>query len=160
VGWGRASCARSVRAGDDDPAGEVGARDEVDPVRHLIATATAWGGNPNRDTVYVNVRPSRNDGTTAYRPTVPGDVPVEAFWSVIVYNASGHLQRNDRGVYSFNSITAKREGDGSITVLFGGCGDGTSSCIPIMSGWNYMAHLYRHPQEVTNVITVFRRGKP
>jgi hypothetical protein len=83
-------------------------------VRHLIATSTAWDGNPNRDAVYVNVRLSRNDRNTAYQLTVPDDVPVEAFWSVIVDDASWHLQRNDRGVYSFNCITARREGDGSI----------------------------------------------
>jgi hypothetical protein len=32
-----------------------GARDLVDPVRHLIGTATAWGGNPDRDAIYLNV---------------------------------------------------------------------------------------------------------
>jgi hypothetical protein len=55
-----------------------GARDQVDPVRHLIGTAFAFGGNPEKDALYLNVTPSKNDGTTVYRLTVK-DVPVDAF---------------------------------------------------------------------------------
>jgi hypothetical protein len=32
-----------------------GRRGEVDPVRHLIATASAWGLNPEKDAIYLNV---------------------------------------------------------------------------------------------------------
>lgn len=31
-----------------------GSKDEVDPVHHLIGSAAAWGGNPNKDAVYLN----------------------------------------------------------------------------------------------------------
>ena len=55
-----------------------GMRDEVDPVRHLIATASAWGGNPDKDATYLNVTPSQNDGRTVYRLDVR-DVPVDGF---------------------------------------------------------------------------------
>jgi len=44
-----------------------GARDQVDPVRHLIGTATGWGGNPEKDAIYLTVVPSKNDGTTVYK---------------------------------------------------------------------------------------------
>jgi hypothetical protein len=63
-----------------------GARDQVDPVRHLIGTAMAFGGNPERDALYLNVTPKKNDGITIYRLTVK-DVPVDGFWSVSVYDA-------------------------------------------------------------------------
>ena len=33
-----------------------GAKNEVDPVRHLIATAAAWGGLPDREATYLNVQ--------------------------------------------------------------------------------------------------------
>src|SRR5947207_8158778 len=55
-----------------------GARDQVDPVRHLIGTAFAFGGNPEKDALYLNVTPNRNDGKTVHRLTVK-DVPVDAF---------------------------------------------------------------------------------
>src|SRR5579871_67596 len=54
-----------------------GAKNEVDPIRHLIATANAWGGNPDKDAIYLNVTPAKNDGKTIYKLTVK-DVPVDA----------------------------------------------------------------------------------
>ena len=44
-----------------------GRREEVDPVRHLIGTASAWGLNPDKDAIYLNVTPTNNDGATVYR---------------------------------------------------------------------------------------------
>src|SRR4029077_6544752 len=44
-----------------------GRRDQVYPVRHLISTASAWGGNPDKDAIYLNVTPSKNDGATIYK---------------------------------------------------------------------------------------------
>jgi hypothetical protein len=125
-----------------------GRRDQVDPVRHLIATASAWGGNPDEDAIYLNVTPAKNDGTVVYKLNVPGGVPVDAFWSVIVYTADGHLQKNELNAYSLNSITAKKDADGSIAVQFGGCDGKVPNCLPIMERWNYMVRLYR-PREET-----------
>src|SRR5262249_8897491 len=58
-----------------DPNRTSAPKDQVDPVRHLIGTAMAWGGNPEKDAIYLNVTPSKNDGKTIYRLTVK-DVPV------------------------------------------------------------------------------------
>lgn len=52
-----------------------GPAQDTDPVRHLICSASAWGGNPEKDALYLNGTPSRNDGTTVYRLSV-ADVPV------------------------------------------------------------------------------------
>ncbi len=41
-----------------------GTKDQVDPVRHLVATAAAWGGNPDKDATYLNITPANNDGNT------------------------------------------------------------------------------------------------
>ena len=86
-----------------------GSRVQVDAVRHLIGTAAAWGGNPDRDAIYLNVTPGKNDGVTMYKLSVPGKVPVNAFWSVTVYDADGYLKKNQYDAYSLNSITAKKE---------------------------------------------------
>ena len=73
-----------------DTKGMFGPKGEVDPVRHLIGSAIAWGGNPEKDALYLNVTPAHNDGKTVYRLTVK-DVPVDGFWSISVYNDEGHF---------------------------------------------------------------------
>lgn len=125
-----------------------GSRFQVDQVRHLIGTAAGWGGNPDKDAVYLNVTPTRNDGSTVYRLNVPAKVPVNAFWSVIVYDAEGRLQKNQYNAYSLNNITAKKNADGTVSVQFGGCDGKIPNCIPTMKGWNYMVRLYRPRDEI------------
>lgn len=124
-----------------------GARDEVDPVQHLLGAAMGWGGNPAKDALYLNVTPARNDGSTVHRLTVK-DVPVDGFWSVIVYDAKGYIPANDRDVYSYNSVTATKDADGSVTIQFGGDPGSAANCIPIVPGWNYMVRLYRPRAEI------------
>jgi len=119
-----------------------GSREEVDPVRHLIATATAWGGNPDKDAIYLNFTPAKNNGTTIYKLSVK-DVPVDGFWSISVYNAQGFFQKNALNAYTLNNITAKQSDDGSFDVQFGGCTRKIPNCLPIMPGWNYLVRLYR-----------------
>lgn len=127
-----------------------GSRFQVDQVRHLIGTAAAWGGNPDKDAVYLNVTPSKNDGAAIYKLNVPGKVPVNAFWSVTVYNADGFFQKNQYDAYSLNSITAKKATDGSVAVQFGGCDGKIPNCLPTPPGWNYMVRLYRPRDEILN----------
>ncbi len=127
-----------------------GSRVQVDQVRHLIGTAAAWGGNPDRDAMYINVTPSKNDGAAIYKLSVPGKVPVNAFWSVTVYDAEGYLKKNQYDAYSLNSITAKKSADGSVAVQFGGCDGKVPNCLPTMKGWNYMVRLYRPRDEILN----------
>lgn len=114
---------------------------EVDPIQHLMGSAFGWGGNPERGAMYFNVTPEKNDGQTAYTLTMPKDVPVEAFWSVTVYNKDGFFTPNKLNAYSFNSVTAKRNGDGSITIHFGGDPKATNY-LPITEGWNYIVRCY------------------
>ena len=47
------------------------------------------------------------------------DVPVDDFWSIIVYNAEGYLEPNQYNVYSVNTINAKKATDRSVA-QFGG----------------------------------------
>ena len=136
-----------------------GARGQVDPVRHLIGTAFAYGGNPEKDALYLNVTPSKNDGTTVYHLSV-NDVPVDAFWSISVYNAEGHFQKNAFDAYTLNNTTAKKGGDGSIAVQFGGCDGKIPNCLPIMKGWNYMVRLYRPRAEILSGTWKFPDATP
>jgi hypothetical protein len=112
-----------------------GTREQVDPIRHLVGTAAAWGGNPDKDAVYLNITPANNDGTTVYKLDVK-DVPVNGFWSVSVYNADGYYEKNSENAYSLNNLTARKENDGAIAVQFGGCDGKVPNCLPIVKGWN------------------------
>jgi hypothetical protein len=125
-----------------------GRRDQVDPVRHLIATASGWGLNPDEDAIYLNVTPSRNDGAGVFTLTVRGEVPVDGFWSISVYDAEGHYVKNALDAYTLNNITAKKDADGSVTVQFGGCDGKSANCLPIFPGWDYMVRLYRPRTEI------------
>jgi len=124
-----------------------GARGQVDPVRHLIGSASAWGGNPEKEATYLNIVPAKNDGTTVHTLTVK-DVPVDGFWSISVYNAKGYYEPNTLNAYTINSITGRKGPDGSVTVQFGACDGKVPNCIPIMQGWNYMVRLYRPRTEI------------
>lgn len=122
-----------------------GHRDQVDPVRHLLGTAAGWGGLPTEEATYIGVAPDLPVG--AYDLTVR-DVPVDAFWSVSVYNADGFFEPNATGVYSVNSVTGVRNDDGSITVRFGDHGADAPNAIPITDDWNYLVRLYRPRPEI------------
>lgn len=124
-----------------------GTRDTVDPVRRVIGAASAWGGNPDKDAMYLNVVPARNDGSTVYRLHV-ADVPVDGFWSVSLYNANGYYEKNPQNAYTLNNLTAKKSADGSIDIQFGGCDGQVPNCLPTMAGWNYMVRLYRPRAEI------------
>lgn len=124
-----------------------GTKDQVDPIKHLIGTAAGWGGNPDKDATYESITPAKNDGKTIYKLHVK-DVPVEAFWSISLYNAAGYYEKNPYNAYSLNNITAKKEANGSVNVQFGGCDGKVPNCLPIMKGWNYTVRLYRPREEI------------
>ena len=142
-----------------DTKGMFGTKAEVDPVRHLLGAAYAWGGNPQKDALYLTVTPEQNDGTTIHRLTVR-DVPVDGFWSISVYNAAGYFEKNAAGAYTLNNLTAKKEADGSVAVQFGGCDGKAPNCLPITKGWNYLVRLYRPRPEILDGTWTFPPPQP
>jgi hypothetical protein len=136
-----------------------GAKDEVEPIQHLMATAAGWGGNPAEAAVYVPVYVTANDGTTVHKLTVK-DVPVDGFWSISVYNAQGYFEKNALDSYSLNNLTARPNTDGSHTVQFGGCTKSTSNCLFTPVGWNYVVRLYRPRKQILDGIWKFPVAQP
>ena len=124
--------------------GCFGPREAVDPLRHLLGTASGWGGLPEAEASYINVEPGLPVGE--YTLTV-GDVPVDGFWSISLYNADGYFEPNEFGIYSVNSVTGIRDADGSITVRFGG-DPAAPNFLPLTEGWNYLVRLYRPRAEI------------
>ena len=139
--------------------GAFGNKDKVDPIRHLIGTATGWGGNPDKDATYLNVTPAKNDGKTLYRLQVK-DVPVDGFWSISLYNKEGYFEANPQKAYTVNNLTAKKDDDGAVTIQFGGDPGSAPNVLPIMSGWNYTVRLYRPRAEVLDGSWKFPEPEP
>jgi hypothetical protein len=136
-----------------------GTKAEVDPIRHLIGAALGWGGNPDKDATYLNITPAKNDGTTVYRLNV-GNVPVDGFWSISLYNAEGYFEKNPYNAYSVNNITAKKSADNTVSIQFGNCDGKIPNCLPIMKGWNYTVRLYRPRAEILSGKWKFPEPQP
>lgn len=124
-----------------DSTGAFGPKGEVDPINHLLSTAIGWGGLPEAEAFYDGADLGLPVGE--YKIEVPADVPVEAFWSVSLYNDRGFFEKNDRNAYNVNSVTGARNDDGSMTIHLGGCEDDRVNCLPLMDGWNYIVRMYR-----------------
>jgi hypothetical protein len=156
----KALAALALANGGLDSARMFGRKDQVDPVQHLLGTAEGWGGNPLSAAYYAGIVPKQNDGQRVYRLTVK-DVPVDGFWSISVYNREGFFEKNARGVYSVNNVTASRNADGSVTVQFGGRPEGDGhNCIPISPGWNYLVRMYRPRKEILDGTWKFPEAQP
>jgi hypothetical protein len=135
-----------------------GKKEELDPVYWMLGAALGWGGLPAAAATYVNVVPEKNDGKTPYTLTVK-DVPVDAFWSVTLYDDKGWMPVNKYNAYSFNNVTAKKSEDGSITIHFGG-DPKQSNFLPIVPGWNYIVRLYKPKKEILDGTWTFPGPKP
>ena len=135
-----------------------GTKDEVDPIAHLLGAAFGWGGLPAKDATYETVTPEHNDATTPQTITVK-DVPVDAFWSVSVYDKDGYYRKNPSGVYVISDRNATKNADGSITIHFGG-DENQSNHLYISDGWNYTVRLYRPHKEILDGSWTFPTAKP
>jgi hypothetical protein len=123
-----------------------GTKEEVRPVDYLVGAAAGWGGLPVTAAYYELGTVDENDGKTPHAVTVK-DVPVDAFWSITIYNADGYLEKNDLGRNSLNQSSAKANEDGSYTIRFGGDPEGINY-LPITKGWNYVVRMYQPRKEI------------
>jgi len=135
-----------------------GVKEELDPVYWMLGAAIGWGGLPAQAAMYAINVPEKNDGKTAYSLTVK-DVPMDAFWSVTLYDDKGWMPVNQYNAYSFNNVTAKKDKDGSITIHFGG--DPTQpNFLPIVPGWNYIMRVYQPKKEILDGSWKFPNPEP
>lgn len=135
----------ALGAGVPDARGSFGSPTETDPIRHLIGAATGWGGLPEKEAFYYIETEPRPSGeyTFTFR-----DVPVDAFWSVSIYNRDGYYEENPYGAYNLNSVTAEADPDGSVTLNLSPQGEGVPNHLYISDGWNYAIRLYKPRQAV------------
>jgi hypothetical protein len=136
-----------------------GREDEVDPVHFLVGGIAGWAGLPARGAIYLIDAVDRNDGETPHAVTAM-DVPVDAFWSVTVYDADGYMEPNEMGRNNYNNVTAEPNDDGSITIHLGVCDDGRVNCIPVTPGWSYAVRLYQPREEILDGSWTFPAFEP
>ena len=129
-----------------DTLGAMGKRGEVDSLKHTIATIAGWGLLPPEYAMYQAVQANLSI-EKKYKIEVPADVPVDAFWSISMYNGKGFFEKNDLGAYSLNSFTAKRNADKSVTIYLGGCDDGRDNCLPFVGKGSYYTWRMYEPGE-------------
>lgn len=142
----------------DDTGDTYGKPDEVDPVKHLLGTAIAWGGMPEEATLFLFRTPEQNDGETPYTLTVD-DVPIDGFWSVSVYNSDRYFEENEYDAYSVNNVTAERNDDGSVTIRFGGEPD-QPNFLYTPAEWNYTVRLYGPREPILDGSYQFPEAQP
>jgi hypothetical protein len=142
--------------GVSDAKRTFGKKEEVGEVRHLLGSAWGWGGLPVHEAFYLNVEPNLPVG--AYKLTVK-DVPVDAFWSITVYNKDGFLQENEFDAYSVSNISGTPNQDGSFTIHFGGDSKNVNF-LPITEDWNYTVRLYQPRNEILDGTWTFPEVKP
>jgi hypothetical protein len=164
--WDLESLAEARKALNDlasavgfDVSRAFGRKDEVDPIDHMVGAIAGWAGQPATTASGIIGSVAANDGETPHVVSVK-DVPVDAFWSVTVYNADGYLEPNELGRNSYNNVSAKANDDGSYTIHFGACEDGRVNCIPITPGWNYTIRLYQPRQEILDGSWTFPAIQP
>jgi hypothetical protein len=112
-----------------------------------MGVAVGWGGMQKKDALYLPTQVEKNDGKTAYTITVPKDVPVDGFWSVTVYNQERFMVVNEYDSYAFNSLTTKKNADGTATLHLGG-DPKADNYLFIPEGWLYIVRFYQPHQEI------------
>jgi hypothetical protein len=119
-----------------------GKRGEVSLEHHNAGTAFGWGGLTPQQAVYPSYFPT----STAPQKLTLKDVPVNAFWSITVYDEEGYPKTD---TYNINSAFAVADEDGSYTIHFGG-DKNAKNYMETFPGWNFSLRLYQPTEAYFN----------
>jgi hypothetical protein len=138
---------------------------DVPYLYHAAGTKGGWGGpGPEHSAYEVLFLDSEgnemhgSNGTYAVTTEAP---PVDAFWSVTVYDSGrgGFLHPNEADRYHFNDATALRNADGTATFTFKRvCGAADSNCLEVPAGrFDVVARYYLPRNEIISGAWTFPR---
>jgi len=122
-----------------------------------MGVAVGWGGMQQKDALYLPTQVAKNDGKTAYTITIPKEVPVDGFWSVTIYNQKRFMVKNEYNSYSLNSLTSKKNADGTTTLHLGG-DPKAENYLYIPKDWLYIVRFYQPHKEILNGSWVFPKA--
>ena len=115
-----------------------GKKEDLSLENHNCGTAYGFGGFTQDQAVYPSLVPENTNPATFTLK----DVPVDAFWSVTVYDKDGFPNGES---YNVNSAFAKANSKGEYVIHFGG-DKNADNYLDIFEGWNFTLRLYQ-PKE-------------
>ena len=86
-----------------------GTKEQVDPIRHLIGTAAAWGGNPDKDATYLNITPDQERRQHGLQAQSSGTCRSTGSGPSASTMQKGYYEKNPYNAYSINNITAQEK---------------------------------------------------
>lgn len=135
----------------------AGPDDVPDKVSHLkLATGTkyGWGGPVTSHSAYEMIFADKDGkpmiGENGTYTITTEDPPVDAFWSVTVYDTDrgGFLHPNKDDRYHINNTAAVKNKDGTVTFLFKtSCEEDDQNCLEVPNGKFDLATRYYLPKE-------------
>jgi len=130
---------------------------DVPYLYHSAGTKVGWGGPSTShsayDSMYTDESGETLEGSKGKYVLVTKAPPVNAFWSITVYDSTtGRLHPNDDNRYHINNTTAVRNEDGTYTFRFKvKCENGDQNCLEVPAGpFDVVARYYLPEPEIMN----------
>jgi hypothetical protein len=136
-----------IKYWNGDTRGSMGKRGTLNELTHTVATMAGWGLNPPSAAMYTVVHDDF-DPQKKYKIVVPADVPVNAFWSISIYNKEGFFGKNEQDAYTVNNVTGNKNEDGSTTIFLGACADEKYNCLPLPDKGSYYEMRMYAPKQI------------
>jgi hypothetical protein len=130
---------------------------DVPYLYHSAGTKAGWGGPATShsayESMYTDASGETLEGSKGKYVLVTEAPPVNAFWSITVYDSTtGRLHPNDDNRYHINNTSAVQDEDGTFTFRFKvKCEDDDQNCLEVPAGpFDVAARYYLPEPEIMN----------